>query len=103
MSEQKIPNDTKQALDDYAQNGAALDGFFLAVVCNDLMEAVAKADSANLAALSEICRYIYSHLPESCWGSKEKYLKWRLAMRDLSNAPEYEPVEPWVVHDCDER
>lgn len=67
-----IPIKTKQALDRYVAEGCIPGGFLLAVLTNDLMGAVFRADEENLPALPHICRYVYNEIPSSCWGTKEK-------------------------------
>lgn len=71
-----IPAHTKAALDRYVNDRILPGGFLTAVLSNDLFGAVGYADSQNLAALSDIVRYVYNELPSGCWGSKEAIWKW---------------------------
>lgn len=67
-----IPAHTKGALDRYVNHGLLPGDFLMSVLTNDLFGAVARADSANRAALPEICSYVYNELPSDCWGSPDK-------------------------------
>lgn len=74
-----IPDELKRALDDYAQHGTPTGGFLRAVLANDLMGAVGRADSNNVRLLQEICGYVYNELPgrrSGCCGSYEAVDTW---------------------------
>jgi hypothetical protein len=71
-----IPNRTKEALFNYVNYGTPPSGFLRAVLCNDLVEAVGRADTENLAALKEIVQYVYWELPGLCWGNQDRLDKW---------------------------
>ena len=53
-----------------------LSGFFWSLLANDLMSAILNADSGNLAAIGDICLYIYNYMPSGCHGSKSKVTNW---------------------------
>ncbi len=72
----EIPETTFEVLKDYVLNHRAPGGFLTAVLCNDLRNAVSRADNANYRALGDIVRYIYCHCPSKCWGSEEKVDAW---------------------------
>ena len=71
-----IPQRTKDALDRYATQHIDTGGFLRAVLTNDLFSAINRADRENLAALVEICEYIYNELPSECWGNEAKVWAW---------------------------
>lgn len=71
-----IPEHMKSALSDYVEKGLPPGGFLTAVICNDLKEAVGRADSENLRNLPAFVRYFYNEAPSSCWGSTERLLAW---------------------------
>jgi len=71
-----IPQTTLRALDLYVNEGITPGGFLYAVLTNDLFGAIGKADSANGAAIRDICLYIYNELPGDCWGSRDIVNKW---------------------------
>lgn len=50
--------------------------FLTAVICNDLKEAVARADDENLKNLPAFTGYFYNEAPAACQGSKKKMQAW---------------------------
>lgn len=72
-----IPERTKQTIDDYVEHGYNPGGFVSAVLENNLVDAVSRADRENLEHLSEICDYVYWKIPADCWGSTAKVKDWR--------------------------
>ena len=78
MSDYKynIPEYTKQAIDDYVKKGIPTGDFLKAVLANDLMRSVGRADHNNRAALHEICSYVYNEIPSRCHGSYEIVNSW---------------------------
>jgi hypothetical protein len=70
-----IPAHTKAALDRYVNHKILPGGFLMKVLSNDLFGAVGQADSENAAALPEIVKYIYNHLPANAWGSQDLVYK----------------------------
>lgn len=73
-----IREDLYGALERYLNNGIMPRSFLTAVLENNLVEAVGRADHMNQPNLPNIVGYIYNHLPSNSWGSREKvqeYLK----------------------------
>jgi hypothetical protein len=64
-----IPEYTMNALNLYVEHGIVPGSFLCAVLENNLVRAVGRADRENLAALPDIVKYIYNELPSTCWGS----------------------------------
>lgn len=60
------------ALGQPAQHGQ----FVAALLSNDLIQAVTRADETNLAALADICRFLYNYAPSHCFGSTTAYHNW---------------------------
>jgi hypothetical protein len=50
--------------------------FLRAVLSNNLMEAVGRADGYNIRTLPAICSYVYNELPSNCHGSPEIVTLW---------------------------
>lgn len=71
-----MKNSTKAGLDEYAKYRIPIGGFLHAVLSNDLMGAMEKADEENRADIFEICQYIYNKLPLSCYGSSKAIREW---------------------------
>lgn len=66
-----IDNFIKDSLKRYVERGIEPGGFLTAVLENDLMGAMGRADAINRANLHNICRYVYNELPSHIWGSRE--------------------------------
>lgn len=64
------------AIRGYVEHGYIVGGFLTAVLENDLSRAVTRADAQNLRNLPAYVMYLNSHVPASCWGSKEKVAAW---------------------------
>lgn len=71
-----IKPDTLEALTDYATRRVPLGDFLTAVISNDLMGAMARADSYNRATIFQICEFVYNKMPHNCHGSRDAYRKW---------------------------
>jgi len=76
MSYENIPKITREALDRYAVHHVPPGGFLRAVLSNDLMEAMGRADEENRAAIFDICAYIHNELPGNCHGSPDWVREW---------------------------
>lgn len=87
----RIPTSTKDAILDWALHRIPPEGFVEAVLCNDLTNAVGRADSENLRALSDTVKFLYNWVPSACWGSVESYNRWMASTEyELSPTPEGE-------------
>ena len=60
---------TMGALERYVDHRIPPGSFLRAVLCNDLFDAVARADLNNQYVLPLIVKYIYNELPGGCWGN----------------------------------
>lgn len=78
-SSMDIPSWAEQELRDWVDRGVLYSDFLRAVVENDLMRAVSKADLANRRILSNYTMWIYNMAPEGCHGSREKTKAWHEA------------------------
>ena len=67
---------TLEGLRRYADHGIPPGDFLRAVLENNLMEAVGRADYENRLYLYEICDYIYNEMPFNCHGSPENVRAW---------------------------
>ena len=70
----------------YVERGRPTGGFLHAVLCNDLMDAVSRADQSSLTSLADICSYVYHRMPAECWGSPEKVTAWVVKRREEREA-----------------
>ncbi len=71
-----IPIQLKQAIDRYVNHGIPTGDFLRAVLENNLMEAIGRADDDNIKIIHNICRYVYNEIPMICHGNIEKVQKW---------------------------
>ena len=71
-----IPQGTMNSLIRYRDHGYPTGDFLRAVLSNDLMEAIGRADVNNRIALSEICVFVHNEMPSQCHGSRKKYMAW---------------------------
>lgn len=66
-----VDKNIKDSLDRYIEDRIPTGSFLRAVLENDLMEAVGRADLTNRNNLHAICLYVYNNLPRGSWGSVE--------------------------------
>lgn len=71
-----IPLRIAEAIDRWVHQGAEPGQFLHAVLCNDLREALGRADPECGAALHAMVVYLYNEAPSRCWGSPEKVAAW---------------------------
>ena len=71
-----IPAHTQAALRRYVEQGSVPGGFLIAVLTNDLMGALAQADSDNILVLRDICTFVYNNVPSDAWGNDDKVYAW---------------------------
>lgn len=72
----KIRPEILAAMNRWGQHGYKPGDFLTAVMKNDLMDAMGRADIGNRHALFDICTYVYNELPGSCHGNEEKFETW---------------------------
>jgi hypothetical protein len=78
MGEYNIPPYMRPALARYLVAGIKPADFLCAVLRNDLMEAVIRADDLNGLRLLNYARFLYNEAPRGSYGSAEKFKAWRL-------------------------
>jgi len=71
-----IPPDSVDGLKRYVLDHVEPGGFLRAVLENKLIEAFAKADAANRAALHNWCLVVYNYIPGNCWGDSGAVNRW---------------------------
>lgn len=74
-----IPPAVLAALIRHRDVGGETGGFVTAVLENDLVEALARADSASEAALRPIVIFLYNEMPSASWRSPIKVQNWKAA------------------------
>jgi len=71
-----VPATTAESLERYVLYGIPAGGFVTAVLENNLIGAVARADSTNAAHLTSIVIYVYNVLPFKASGSHDSVVNW---------------------------
>ena len=71
-----IPEHMIGGLRRYIEFGIEPGGFLEAVLCNDLKNAVGRADNTNKHRLNDYIMFLYNFAPSDWRGSPEKYQAW---------------------------
>jgi hypothetical protein len=85
LIESHVPEHLHEGLIEYIVMRRPTGSFLDAVLCNNLKEAVGRADVFARPHLHEIVGFLYNHAPAPCWGSPERVQAWL-------NDPEPAPV-----------
>lgn len=72
-----IKQSTIDTIHNWVDHGWEPGGFMTAVICNDLKDAVSRADCDNIQVIPQIVMYLYNCVPASCWGSPENFSNWK--------------------------
>ena len=73
---QAIPEYMHGAIERYIEQRIAPGDFLMAVLCNNLNEACARADDENITLLPVYVAFFYNEAPSACWGSPENVRTW---------------------------
>lgn len=71
-----IPEHMHGPLREYIEHHVPKGSFLKAVLCNDLREAVACADSDNIQNIPAFVNWLHNEAPRGSWGSPEAYENW---------------------------
>jgi len=71
-----IPEQTQDSLKYYLSIGQGVGGFLMAVLSNDLFEAVVRADLEHREQLATLARWIHFKTPSASHGSKQAVETW---------------------------
>jgi hypothetical protein len=71
-----IPAHMRDGVQRYVMHGVEPGNFLTAILENDFMEAVGRADDDNRATLVGWAMFIYNHTPSSCHGSPARVASW---------------------------
>lgn len=91
-----IPERMMGGITRYIEQGVPPGDFLTAIICNDLYEAVGRADDENIANIPAYVGYFYNNAPSQCWGSVEKFNAWMDSKR-TPVVDEIQPVETEVA------
>ena len=71
-----IPQHMQGAIKRYILNGIPPGNFLSALLQNDFMAAVGRADEDNAAALKGWAMFFYNYIPSGSYGSPDAYAAW---------------------------
>lgn len=71
-----IPEHMQEGMVDYITRGLRPGGFLSAVLSNDLMGALEKADYLNSTRIRQYGYYLFNYAPMGCYGSVENFNNW---------------------------
>jgi len=71
-----IPERMMDGIRLYIDRGIEPGSFLTAIICNDLREAVGRADDENIGNIPAFVSYFYNEAPSPCWGSPERMDAW---------------------------
>lgn len=72
----RLPDHMQDAMRLYVERGIQPGSFLTAVLSNDLMGALGRADDINLDALPAYGRFLYNDAPCGCYGSADHVRDW---------------------------
>ncbi|MBA7539996.1 hypothetical protein ES705_32285 [subsurface metagenome] len=75
-SYKELPRSLQYGVQAYIELGQIPGDFLCAVIENNLVGAIRRADSGNQVALPKIVGWIYNEAPSQCWGSHDKLVDW---------------------------
>ena len=71
-----LPEHMQGAARRYVEKGIAPGSFLTALLANDFMGAVGRADDTNQRALMDWARWIHNEIPNGCHGNYERVTEW---------------------------
>ena len=78
-----IPDRMMPGIRRYIESGIHPGDFLTAVICNDLHEALGRADEENLKNLPAYGAYFYNEAPSNCYGSRILMKEWIESKREI--------------------
>ena len=71
-----LPEGLQGGMKRYVEDGIQAGHFLTAVLSNDLLGAVSRADSINIKLIPDVVRWIYNEAPINSNGSEVKVQRW---------------------------
>ena len=71
-----IPDHMMKSMINYADHHFPVGDFLKAIICNDLTEAIRRADDTNLWIIPIYVTWFYNEVPGGAWKSKKAYDYW---------------------------
>lgn len=78
-----IPEDMRDAMIRYVEDRIPPGHFLTAVITNNLVDAVGRADARNLTLLKQYVQWFYNVAPSACYGSVQKMKSWVEAKNEV--------------------
>ena len=75
-TEPYLPEHMIEGMNLYLEHGVKPGSFMTAILCNDLREAVGRADHINIKYITNIVAHCYNYIPSHSWGSPEAVQAW---------------------------
>jgi hypothetical protein len=72
----RVPDEGLRDLENYVAHRIEPGGFLFAVLTNNLLVAVERADETNLRLLPQWVRLLDNYVPTECWGSDDRVEAW---------------------------
>ena len=86
-----VPDHTREALERYFLYAFEPGSFVKAVLCNDLVSSVARADHFNKPAIAGIVEWIVNNAPDGSWGHEDYYKEW------IAKGPAYQHFQKSIT------
>lgn len=72
----RLPEHMRDGFQRYIERGIPGGSFMNAVLANDLMGAMQRADDINRERLFDTCAFLHNEAPIGCFGSEERVRDW---------------------------
>lgn len=79
-----LPEGLQGGMKRYVEDGIQAGHFLTAVLSNDLLGAVSRADDTNIKLIPEIVRWLYNEAPGNCWGTTEQVQAWQGTVKEFT-------------------
>ena len=80
----KLPHGLQDGMQRYIENGSQVGHFLTAVLSNDLLGAVSRADGTNIKLIPEIVGWLFNEAPGNCWGDVKKVQAWQGTIKEFT-------------------
>ena len=77
-----IPEHMREGVRLYLEFGIEPGSFLRAVLENNLVEAVGRADTINRECMFDWANFLYNEMPGNSWGNREKVAAWIVKRRN---------------------
>ena len=84
-----VPEIIAQSIKDYVEGRLPVGSFLQAVICNNLFDAINRADDESASCLQGIVRIFYNQTPTACWGSVKRYNDWLIGFNSEDHFDKY--------------